>query len=186
MPNKSKSRNNSRKSTASSQGKPTIRVTSDDEYASIIMVHKAPTSRKNTPKSKTSSSSASLESPRPDFLEPLSPKAVTPPTPPPTPWEMLGMPESEYCDMMERVKARYRELDREIYQHSLLEDCKHPRFWLDRIDHLEKEREYFNKKRGWSATDIACVDRIDEQIQECEDQLELIYAEEDRLESLYD
>ena len=188
MPNKSKSRNNSRKSTASSQGhgKPAVHVNSDDEYASVVMVYKPATSRKNTPKSKSSSSSGSLESPRPEFLEPLSPKPVTPPAPPPTPWEMIGMPESEYHAMMERVTSRHRELDRKIYEQTLLDELKHPRFWLERIEHLEREREYFNRKRGWSAIDIACVDRIDEQIQDCEDELDRIYAEEDRLEAMYD
>lgn len=183
MPNKSKSRNNSRKSTASSQGKPAVRVTSDDDFGSIIMVTKPPTSRKSTPKSKGGSSSVSLDSPRPEFLEPLTP---TPMTPPPTPWEILGMPEPEYRAMKERVQQMYREIDRKIYEENLLNEITSPQFWLDRIEHLEKEREYFNKKRGWSATDLACVDRIDQLIEECEEELERIYAEEDRLENEYD
>jgi hypothetical protein len=184
MPNKSKSRNNSRKSTASSQGTPAVQVTEDD-FPSILMVSKPPTSRKNTPKSKKSNAS-SLDSPRPDFLEPLTPKPVTPPPPPPSPWEMIGMPEEEYYAMMERVRAHFREIDREIYEQNLLDELKDPRYWNDRIESLEQEREYFNKKRGWSATDCACVDRIDELIAECVDELDKIYAEEDRLEMEYD
>lgn len=186
MPNKSKSRNNSRKSTASSQGKPAVRVTSDDDFGSIIMVTKPPTSRKSTPKSKASSSTTSLDSLRPDFLEPLTPTPVTPPPPPPTPWELLGMPEPEYQAMKERVHQMYREIDRRNYEEALLAEVRSPKFWLDRIEHLEQEREYFNKKRGWSATDLACVDRIDQLIEECEEELERIYAEEDRLENMYD
>jgi hypothetical protein len=34
--------------------------------------------------------------------------------------------------------------------------------------------------------DITAVDRIDEDIQECENELDLIYAEEERLEVEYD
>jgi hypothetical protein len=185
MPNKSKSRNNSRKSTASSQGKPAVQV-SEDDYPSILMVNKPPTSRKTTPKSKSSSSSATLESPRPEFLEPLSPKPISPPPPPPTPWEVLGMPEADYWAMKERLQKMYDEIHREIYQQNLVDELKSPRFWLDRIEHMEQEREYFNKKRGWSAMDVACVDRIDAQIQECVDELDRIYAEEDRLETEYD
>lgn len=185
MPNKSKSRNNSRKSTASSQGKPAV-VVNEDDYPSILMVNKPPSSRKNTPKSKSSSSSAALDSPRPDFLEPLSPKPITPPPPPPTPWETLGMPEADYYAMMERVQKMYREMDRAIYEQQLLDELNSPMYWKDRIEGLEQEREFFNKKRGWSATDIACVDRIDELIAECVDELDRIYAEEDRLEAEYD
>jgi hypothetical protein len=176
MPNKTKSRNNSRKSTASSQGTPSVSV-SNDEIPSIIITRKAPTSRKTTPKSD--------DSLRPEFMEPLSPKALTP-TPPPTPWESLSMPEEDYIAMIERVKARYREMEREEYERVLLRELNVPRFWKDRIEHLEQEREYFNKKRGWSAIDIACVDRIDAEIEECESELERIYALEDRLEVEYD
>jgi len=178
MPNKSKSRNNSRKSTASSQGKPAV-LLNDDGYPSVVVINKPTTSRKSTPKSKESS----LDSPRPEFLEPLSPNPITPP---PTPWEHLGMHEGEYHAMMQRVQAMYRVMDRESYQQALLDDLNHPWFWKDRIEHLESEREYFNKKWGWSAADILCVEKIDEQIQECEIELDRIYAEEDRLEAEYD
>lgn len=188
MPNKSKSRNNSRKSTASSstassQGRPTVRY-GDDDYPSILAVTKPPSSRKNTPKAKDSVSSP--QEVRPEFMEPLTPTPVTPPPPPPTPWEVLGMPEAEYIAMTERVNKMYREMERESYQQALLDDLNDPRYWNIRIEHLEREREYFNKKRGWSAADIACVESIDSQIYECEDELDRIYAEVDRLEVEYD
>lgn len=183
MPNKSKSRNNSRKSTASSQGRPVVRVDNED-YPSILVVNKPPTSRKNTPKSKESVSSPTEM--RPDFLEPLTPKPVTPPPPPPTPWEYLGMPEAEYHAMMERVNKMYREMEKKSYEQSLLDDLNDPYYWKMRIEQLERERSYFNKKRGWSAMDIACVESIDAQIEECEEELDRIYAEEDRLEVEYD
>jgi hypothetical protein len=179
MPNKS--RNNSRKSTASSQGKPSVR-TNDDDFPSIIMINKPPTSRKNTPKSK---SSPSTQSPRPDFLEPLSPKPIATP-PPPSPWEILGLSESDYRAMMLRLDTLYRDMRRKDYENNLAQELNDPWFWRSRIESFEQEREYFNKKRGWSAADIACVDKIDEQIHECEEELERIYAEEDRLEVEYD
>ena len=96
------------------------------------------------------------------------------------------MLESDYNAMVERVRKMYRELDRSIYEQALIDELTDPRYWNDRMEGLEREREYFNKKRAWSATDLACVDRIDELITECEDQLERIYAEEDRLEVEYD
>lgn len=184
MPTKSKSRNNSRnsskKSTASSQGKPKVKVEEDDFGNISIVVKTTPqTSKKSTPKT-----------PRPEFLEPLSPSPVSPslvpPPPPPTPWEELGMSEPEFLAMMERVRQQQREAMRENYINNLFADLKRPSFWLRRIEQLEKEREYFNKKRGWSAADIVAVDRIDEEIEECENELEMIYAEEDRLEVEYD
>ena len=177
MPNKSKSRHNSRnsskKSTASSQGTPKVKV-EEDEFGniSILMKPKLPTSKKTTP-----------TTPRPVFLEPLSP---TPPPPPPTPWEDLGMTETDFRSMMDRVRNRYAEEMRMNYINNLAADLKRPSFWLRRMEQLEKEREYFNKKRGWSAADIMAVERIDGEIQECESELDTIYADEDRLEVEYD
>lgn len=186
MPNKSKSRNNSRntntsrKSAASQESAP--RVDPEDDWGNILIKSK-PSSRNTTPKNKVVIATPAA---RPDFLEPLSPKPVTPPPPPPTPWEILGMPETDYHAMMNRVRQQMADSMRENYINNLLADLENPSFWLRRIEQLEKEREFFNKKRGWSAIDIAAVDRIDEELQECEDELERIYAQEDRLEAEYD
>jgi len=171
MPNKSKSRPNSRKSTASSQEKPSV-LLDDDGFTSILMKTKQPSSRKTTPKS--------ADSTRPEFLEPLSPKPI------PSPWDVLGMTEPEYHAMQQRVSKMYKEMDKKAYQEALLEELSDPGYWKGRIELLEREREFFNKKRGWSAADIACVDSIDAQIHECEDELDRIYAEVDRLEDMYD
>jgi hypothetical protein len=183
MPNKSKSRNTSRKSTASSQGAPVVRL-EEDEFASIIVKTKQPSSRKSTPNSNSKTTTPSADEKRPDFLEPLpsSPK----PTPASTPWDVLGMSETDYYAMMDRVKKMYLEMDKKAYQYALEEELNSPSYWRMRMEHLEKEREYFNKKRGWSAMDIACVDNIDAQIYECEQELEQMYAEADRLEVEYD
>ena len=96
------------------------------------------------------------------------------------------MAEPEYDAMQQRVSKMYKEMDKKAYQDALLEELSDPGYWKGRIELLEREREFFNKKRGWSAADIACVDSIDAQIHECEDELERIYAEADRLEDMYD
>jgi hypothetical protein len=88
--------------------------------------------------------------------------------------------------MRERVFKQYKEDQRKNYMDALIADLDNPSYWNRRIEQLEREREFFNKKRGWSAADITCVERIDADIQECEDELERIYAEEDRLEVEYD
>jgi len=143
-------------------------------------------------------------SPRPEFLEPLSPKPVSPPTPPlvgptlrvgspeaalthPTyPWEQMGMTEDEFHAMQERVRKQMLETMRENYINNFLAEIECPSFWLRRIEQLEKEREFFNKKRAWSAADMLAVDKIDEEIEECQVELDKLYAEEDRLEYEYD
>lgn len=186
MPNKNKNRNNSRstnssrKSTASQDV--ALRVDADDDWGNILIKSK-PSSRNTTPKNKVVIASPPA---RPEFLEPLSPKPITPPPPPPTPWEILGMAEMDYHAMMDRVRQQMMDSTRENYINNLLADLESPSFWLRRIEQLEKEREFFNKKRGWSAIDMVAVDRIDEEIQECEDELDRIYAKEDRLETEYD
>lgn len=153
----------------------------DDGFGSILMLTRPTSIKKKTPKN-----SEPAPSPRPDFLEPLSPTPVTPPPLPPTPWEMLGMTEEAYLAMRERVFKQFQEDQRKNYMDALIADLESPSYWNRRIEQLEREREFFNKKRGWSAADITCVERIDADIQECEDELERIYAEEDRLEVEYD
>ena len=169
-----KSRPTSRKST---QGNPTV-VLDDDRFPSILMKTKQPSSRKTTPKS--ADTPVPLDTKRPEFLEPLSPKLI------PSPWDVLGMAEPEYHTMQQRVQKMYKEMDKKAYQEALLEELSDPGYWKGRIELLEREREFFNKKRGWSAADIACVDSIDAQIHECEDELDRLYAEVDRLEDMYD
>jgi hypothetical protein len=175
---KNNSRNSSRKSTASSQGTPVVQV-EDEGFVSILAKIKPISSKKSTPKMKT-------PEPRPEFLEPLSPAPISPPPPPPTAWELLGMTEEDFNAMQERVHKQYREDMRKTLIDNLIAELDSPSYWNRRIERLEKEREYFNKKRGWSALDIACVDQIDADIQECEDEIERIYSEMDRLEYEYD
>jgi hypothetical protein len=155
-------------------------VTAEDDFASILVKLKpVPSSRKSTPKNVTT--------PRPEFLEPLSPTPLSPvPSPTTTPWELVGMTEADYTAMQARVQKQMRESMREDYINNLLADLKNPSFWYRRMDSLETEREYFNKKRGWSAVDIACVKKIDEEIKECEEELDALCEQQDRLEYEYD
>lgn len=96
------------------------------------------------------------------------------------------MTEEEFLAMQERVRKQMMETMRENYINNLLAEIESPSFWLRRIEQLEKEREYFNKKRGWSAADMLAVDKIDEEIEECQVELDKLCAEEDRLENEYD
>jgi hypothetical protein len=168
---KHSSRNSSRKSTASSKGTPKVEV-DEDGFPSIVIRHTQPTNTKTTPKS-----------PRPEFLESLLPMPVTPP---PSPWENLGMPEDEYNAMMDRVFSRYNEMEREFLRESMIQDLDGPRFWQTRIDMLERERSIFNKKRGWSAMEMARVEAIDLEIEECEMELDRFYNMYDQMEYEWD
>ena len=181
MPNKHKNtKNSTRKSNASSQSKVSVSVSvksdADDDWGSIL-VKSTPSSKKSTPSSKKTTPT----SPRPEFLEPLSPTPIASP-PPPKPWEDLGMTEEDFHAMEQRVKKQMMEDMRKTYINNLLEDLDSPSYWRRRIELLEKEREVFNKKRGWSAADVACVEQIDAEIQECENEIESIYAYIDRCE----
>lgn len=173
MPSKNTSRNNkntSRKNVsvtvAAAVAAAAAAKTDDDDFASILMPTKKPSSRNTTPVTTTPP-----VSPRPEFLEPLSPTPLSPPTPP-SPWETLEMLESDYHAMMGRVMKQYSDGMRKTYVNNLLDEIDHPSYWLRRIEQLEKEREYFNKKRGWSAAEIFAVEKIDAEIQECQDELD--------------
>lgn len=173
-----KNRNNkSHKSTTSTKSTTSV-VNEDDDFGSILKFVK-PSSRRSTPKSET----PSLES---VVTTPIISTPPVPAPPPPSPWELLGMTEEDFMAMQQRVYQRALEYDREIYIQNMLDELNNPSYWQRRIESLEKEREYFNKKRGWSAADMVCVERIDTDIQECEDEIERIYAEVDRLEAEYD
>lgn len=99
-----------------------------------------------------------------------------------SPWDMLGMPEVEYHAMMYRVFTRYEEIGQDTYRHSLLEDLNDPSYWTLRMNQLEREREFFNKKAAWSAAEMACVEQIDLELEECEMELDRIYDMVERME----
>lgn len=167
---KSNSKNSSRKSTASSKGTPKV-VEDEDGYPSVVIRHTPPTIKKVTPKS-----------PRPEFLEALLPTPVTPPSP----WETLQMSQEDYSAMMNRIFNRYKQMEREAMNESMLAELDDPRYWNMRIEHLEREREAFNKKRGWSAAEMARVEEIDLDIEECEMELDRICNMQDQVEYEYD
>jgi len=176
MPTKSKSRTNSRKSTASAKSaQSNISVTADDDFGNIIIKVKPTSIKKTTPNN--------ASSPRPEFLEPLSP---TPSVQSTAPWDLVGMTEADFTAMQARVHKQMAETMCQDYVRNLLADLKNPSFWYQRIDRLETEREYFNKKRGWSALDVTCVEKIDQEIKECEQEIDALCAEEDRVEYEYD
>lgn len=182
MPTKNRNNKNSTRSSTAST-KSTVSVQLDDDFASILVKLKPVTSKKTTPK---------MVTPRPEFLEPLSPTPNSPPPPsvgpshPTNPWETVGMTQAEFTAMQDRVRKQMIEDMRQSYITNIIADLKTPSFWNRRIESLEKEREYFNKKRGWSAADIACVEQIDDDIKECQEEIEALYAEQDRLEYVYD
>jgi hypothetical protein len=82
------------------------------------------------------------------------------------------MVETDYHAMMGHVMKQYSDGMRKTYVDNLLDEMDHPSYWLRRIEQLEKEREYFNKKRGWSAAEIFAVEKIDAEIQECQEELD--------------
>lgn len=97
---------------------------------------------------------ASPTSPRPDFLEPLSPTSSVQLH---TKWQI-----AEYWNWQ----------------------MDHPGFWEEKIEQLEKRREKYNVKSGWSAKDIAAADAIDEELTYCFKELQqfkehMDYSEDD-------
>lgn len=159
MPGKNKSRNNSRKSTASSEGRPVV-VRDENEYPSISIAPKPPVVKKKTPKNNSPKEEAEpIPEPKPE------PKPVL------TPWEEMNMTESEFNAMVNRVLLQYQTSMKKDYEDYLLDELDTPSYWERRIESLESQREYFNKKRGWSGADVASVEDIDAQIKECEKEL---------------
>ncbi len=160
MPNKKQSRKNT---TQVAKPKAETTTNQDDDWGSIL-VKTQPNSRASTRSNKSKKSEPEPE-PEPE-LKPQIPE-----------WELVGMSEEEYKAMRERVLKQMREWELENYRAALEADLDSPSYWESRIETLERCRERYNKKRGWSAEDIAAVEDIDAQIQECEENLARIEEE---------
>ena len=96
------------------------------------------------------------------------------------------MTEAEYEELQARVRSVFAAQHKKEFESYLIADLEDPTFWLRRLEQLEMQRELYNKKWGWSAAELACVERIDEEIEECEEELDRLYSEEDRIEVEYD
>ena len=59
-------------------------------------------------------------------------------------------------------------------------------FWEQRIESLERQRNLYTRKPAWTSQMIKDVEQIDYYINECEVELDKLYAEVDRLEWMYD
>lgn len=96
------------------------------------------------PKPIVQDTAAVPKSPRPEFLEPIA--------------------KSPRVNPVELYKQRMSE----VWE----EEMERPEFWVNKIEQLEKEREKYNTKRGWSADDLDNVERIDQEIKFCEYELD--------------
>lgn len=168
MPNNKNSRKNT-KQTKQVAEKPmadaTAPATNNDDDWGCILVKSNPNSRNSTRSNKSKKS------------EPESqPEPV--PEPPKPEWELVGMTEEDYKAMRERVNKMMLESQIETYKQNLLAEWDSIGYWEHRIETLERNRERYNKKRGWSAEDIAEVDQIDAEIKECENHIARIEGED--------
>ncbi len=93
---------------------------------------------------------------RPEFLEPMpnSPK-------------------------MNEIRKAWVEDMKKNQEEFLAWEASQPGTWIREIDRLEREREPYNKKRSWSAKDLAAVEKIDEKIKACEQILDRMAEEEE-------
>lgn len=106
-----------------------------------------------------------------------TPEPKPEPIPEPIPeWEQVGMTEEDYKAMRERTAKQMLEWQIENFNRNMLADLDTIAYWESRIETLEKARERYNKKRGWSAEDLLAVEQIDQEICECEDEIDRIEA----------
>ena len=136
-------------------------VDDDDDGFGCIFV-------KNTPRNTTRSNKKKQPEPKPA------------PIPEPIPeWEQVGMTKEEYEALRQRVAKEMMDSQIENFKQAMLADLDSISFWEDRIESLERSRERYNKKRGWSADDLAAVEEIDAEIKECENEIARIESYDD-------
>ena len=175
MPNNKHSRKNNTKQVKQVAEKPMATATApanndDDDWGSGSILIKSNASSRNSTRSNKSKKSESEPAP-----------------PPPTPeWELVGMTEEDYKALCERVVKQMRESQLETYKQNMLAEWDSISFWERRIESLECSRERYNKKAGWSSSDIADVDEIDAEIKECEDHITRIEEMDDFDEYQYE
>jgi hypothetical protein len=99
---------------------------------------------------------------------------------------MMGLSEEDYTAKVAVARKYFEEGMKECYRESLLADWESTHYWDNRLKTLERERESFNQKRGWSALDCSCIDQLDAEIQECWDMLDALHSEEERREYEWD
>lgn len=104
-----------------------------------------------------------------------TPEPKPEPIPEPKPeWEQVGMTEEEYRALQERMAKQMLEWQMETYRNNLIAELDSVAYWESRIESLEMSRQRYNKKRGWSGEDVAAVEEIDKEIQECENEISRI------------
>jgi hypothetical protein len=152
-------KNNTRKNTKQTKqvaDKPMADAKNDDDWGSIGIVMKNTTrSKKNTV---------------------VKPEPIPEPIPE---WEQVGMTEEDYKALRERTAKQILQWQIEDYTRNMIADLDTISFWEHRIETLEISRERYNKKWGWSAEDVAAVDAIDAEIQECENEIARIEGYDD-------
>lgn len=162
MPSKKQSRNN--KKSSSQVAKPMANATtaeeeSDDGFGSIaIVMRTAASSRSSTQSNK-------------------SKKSVETPPPPPEPipeWEQVGMTKEAYDALCQKIAKEMVEAQLQSMRDSYVQELETIAYWSGRIDTLNKQRERYNKKRGWSAETIDAVEQIDKDIKECQEEINRI------------
>lgn len=154
MPNKKQSRNN--KQVSKPKAEVTKKEEMEDDWGGNIVVKSAPSSRGST---RSNKSEPKQEPPKPE-------------------WERVGMTEEEYTAMRERVAKEMMAFQIEQFRAAMIADLESASYWSSRLECLERQRERYNQKRGWSAEVFAEVDRIDAEISECEKNLERLEEED--------
>jgi hypothetical protein len=116
-----------------------------------------PTLKLEVPSSKPTVNipSTSPTSPRPGFLEPLSPAAAS--------------------LLQTNIDLHTKERVAEYWNWQM----EQPGFWEEKIEHLEKRREKYNVKSGWSAKDVAAADAIDQELKYCFKELQQLKEDEE-------
>ena len=102
--------------------------------------------------------------PPPPIKTPITPPPLSPTAARPEFMEPLVSP----TKMNEFRKAWLEDMKKNEAEF-LAWEASQPGTWIREIDRLEREREPYNKKRSWTAKDLAAVEKIDQKIKACEE-----------------
>lgn len=105
-------------------------------------------------------------------------KSVEEAPPPPVPeWEQVGTTKEEYEALCEKVKKQMIDSQLESIKQIMIAELDSISYWQSRIEKLQKMREPYNKRQGWSAEVLEEVEQIDANIQDCENEIDRIQQE---------
>lgn len=101
-------------------------------------------------------------------------------------WEAVNMTQEQFKAFEERMAAAANQKRREAVAQYLTLEWNDLAFWERQYKTLEMLRSRYNKIPAWSAAIVKEVEALDQQMKECEERIDEIWDNAERIEDMND